>query len=342
MQLPYLGDDAPSDEYYDAIVLYGSATVSPGAASGPNTAALANPHGLPMEINEVRVRIYPLNVNSTDFGTLTGLSVAMKFDMGAIAISDAHVPVSVTSNFREFLNLSGALIPQSDPNVVSTPAAYQWRLKYPLFVPTGAVLTPVFTHLGQNSFPVVVDVMYFGRNLPPDYKPPPQVMIPWLSAWNSKSYDNVANTSASGETSSELDIINPYSTPLEIARLTGDATLISASPGTQTASIDQEDHVFRLATLTIRGSRGDEIVRSPTVWNTLFPTDWFAWDIPGGWILRPGEFYKVTLRVAAVDYTPAPDSDAGVGRVQYSIGAVGYRPIDSRTVMTQALESAPS
>lgn len=323
--------DACDMPYYDSMVLYGQAVVSPGAGGAPNTGALANPHGLPMEIYEIRFNVYPKNSSSESFADLTGQAVGVKLDLGAIAVCDSKVPVSGFSNIRDRDNAAGSIYSTPGTAVVASVRSYTWRLKYPIPIPAGAVLTPLFEHLGQNPFDLVVDIAYFCRTLPPDYKFPARVMIPWVSSFNSNSYDEVNETAAGTELSPESDIMNPFNVPLEISRLVGNETLMRGIDNDE----DISDHRFRLGRIAIRGSRGDEIARAPTVFNTLFPTDWLAWDIPGAWIMRPGEFYKVNLRVGALDYNPAV---ANIGRVQYSITAIGYRPINTRELETAAFQ----
>lgn len=346
------GDDMPDPScdlpYYDALVLYGSALVNAGASAGPNTAALANPHGLPMELLSVKFRVYPQNDTSNDFQCVTGMSVGVKFDLGAYAICDSKVTIDSFGNARDDadeatpIDNAIAIYPNpADDTIFATPFSYTWRLKYPLLIPAGAVLTPVFEHLGQNPFPVTVDIIYTCRNLPPSYKAPETVMVPWVSSFSSDSFDNVAATAAASQLSNELDIINQFATPLEISRLSGRCSLVGAGSSDPTVGVNfakewYGDHRFRLMKLRIRGSRGDEIARVPTPFNGLFPMGWRSWDIPGGWIMRPGEFYKVQLSVDAVDYLP---QDSDVGRVQVAITAIGYRPANTRELTVQALEA---
>ena len=76
---------------YDALVLYGSAEVAPGGEANPNSVSLANPHGLPMEILEVRLpnsgTVIANSGGTTDF-TLTRLS-----DGGTVlAVSNVAAP----------------------------------------------------------------------------------------------------------------------------------------------------------------------------------------------------------------------------------------------------------
>lgn len=330
--------------YYDSLVLFGSAVVAPGGASAPNVSALANPHGLPMEIREIKFRLYPQSNQTDSFRYVSGMSIGVKFDLGAMAISDQKMPIDGFGNSRDddevLLSGTNVFVDPADETVMVNPFEYTWRLKYPLFVPTGGVLTPVFEHLGQNPFPIVVEVIYLACSLPPDYRPPKTVMVPWVAAFNSNSYDNVATTPAGREISPELDIANNFDVPLEISRLTGRCTLVRVgSSATSSINASEEwngEHRFVAGTIRIRGSRGDELARVKTIFDGLWPITWRAWDIPGGWIMRPGEFYKVQLDVAALLASPQA---VDIGRVQYAISAIGYRPINTKILAEAALQA---
>lgn len=335
--------------YYDTLVLYGQAVVNPGAAAGPNAAALANPHGLPMEIYEMIFTVYPKNTTEDVFNFITGMGIGIKLDMGEVAICDSKVPLDGFGNARDDADVClESLAILSDPavsdTVLTNPMTYRWRLKYPLPVPAGAVVTPVFEHLGQNPFPVVVDVIYLARTLPPDVKFPEKVKIPWVTAYNTNAYDNVNGTAAQHELSPELDIVNNFELPLEISRLTGRCSAVIADSPFSGFSVEQTamewggDHRFRLMTLRVRGSRGDEIARVATPFEGLFPFQWRSWDIPGGWIMRPGEFYRFQLAVEQVSYTPRTED---IGRVQLAVTAVGYREISTRVMAEAALKPVP-
>lgn len=319
--------------YFDSLILYGQSVIAPLAGGAPNTGALANPHGLPMEIYEIRFNVYPNNSAANRFDYIAGLGLSVKLDMGGLALVDAKVPVSGFGNYRDTAPLTTSAEFLTDAAVSTFPATFSWRLKYPLFVPAGAVVTPTFSHLGQNPFDATAEVTYFCRTLPVDFKPPAQVMVPWVSAWLSKSYDQVSAAGSGTELSNESDIGNPFNVPLEISRLVGNMNLTYATGAIE----DFGDFRFRLGRVAIRSSRGDEIVRAKTLFSTLFSYDWLAWDIPGSFIMRPGEFYKVLLATEAVDYSP--ETTGQLGREQFSITAVGYRPISTKALIQAAQEA---
>lgn len=319
----------------DPLIFTAQTLVNTGAGGSVNTAALANPHGMPMELLEMRFRVFPERTATEAFTKLTGQSIGVKIDMGNIPIVDSAVPISQFGSFRDTSEFGSQQFGFNGFSAV--PTMYKWRLKYPLYVPAGSVVVPSFEHLGQNPFPVNVEVIYICRTVPENQKIPARLMVPWVGSFNSKSFDQLTGTAASSDQSSELDLLNPFRVPLEIVKLTGRASLISTDNVTTFPTADEERMQFRsrLATVRIRSSRGDDVVRTPTPFNGLFPLGWRAWDIGGQWLMRPGEFYKVRIDVAAVDFaTAADDNESTVepGRVQFSVGMIGYRSIATKAI----------
>ncbi len=321
----------------DPLIFTAETLVNSGAGGSVNTAALTNPHGMAMELLEMRFRIYPFNDASNTFAKLTGQAIGVKVDMGNVPIVDSQVPISMFGSFRDSSEAGSRIVSQLDATGTAVPSAYKWRLKYPLYVPAGAVVVPSFEHLGQNPFPVKVQVIYICRTVPEGQKMPARVMVPWVGSYNSASFDQLTDAAAGSDYSSELDLLNPFKIPLEITKLTGRAALVTTDAAGLTEGTE-ELLAFRsrLATVRIRSSRGDDVVRTPTPFNGLFPLGWRAWDIAGQWLMRPGEFYKVRVDVAAVDFdTSTEDNESLVnpGRVQFSFGMIGYRSISTKAVL---------
>lgn len=326
---------APTPYYnklYDPLLLFAQCVVSPQSGGAPNTAGLMNPHGLPMEVLEVRWRIFPNNSVTDQFLTLTGMSIAVKMDMGDIPMVDAEVPLTSFGTLRDTADRAAPdrvlTTPVLDNGVLATAFSYRWRLKHPAYVPPGCVITPVYSHLGQNQFPVTVQTLYICRTLPLNYVPPQSLRAPWVGSYNSVSFDNLASQLAARDFSSELDILNPFRQPLELSRLAGSCSGVFGEANAQFNTETQNYFRYQLGKVRIRARAGDEVARSPTPFNGLFPFGWRAWDIPPGWMLQSGEFYKVQLSVAATSAT-APADDF-LGSIQYSIAATGFRqlPLD--------------
>jgi hypothetical protein len=314
----------------DPLVLSASGVIEANGGSSLNAAALANPHGLAMEVCEIRWRLAPKSPTQNDQFQATGQSIAMKLDLGQAAIVGEQVPVGLFGSFRDSSEFAAEIygLDLQSPTVTVQPTSYFWRPEYPIFVPANQILTPSFEHMGQIGLPYQLDLVYIGRTLPPDYKPG-SIMLPWISAWNFQSFQQISGGLGGTGISSELTLNNPFGVPMKISKLTGRCSLINASnPGATTFTNYATEELFqfrqRLSALRIRSSKGEDVVRTQTPFDGLFPYGWREWDIEGQWIMRPGEFYKARLDVGNVDFTV---DQAFNGRVQFSVGLVGCRKV---------------
>lgn len=315
--------------FADPVILYASTRVEAGGNGAVDSTLLMNPEGRPMELLEARFRVYPDSSGENDYRALTGMAIGVKMDLGNIPVVDADFPVSLFGTVRDSYEF-GPVISPADTEISTIPTTYSWRLAHPLFIPAGATLLPVFSHLGQSAAPVNVDVMYLARVV--DGFRPDIVKVPWATKYTSKSFTLAEDEPATSDASTSLDIINPFAVPLKVLRLTGRCSIFqnaAITTGAVTvANTIYEDPVqfrSRLATVQIRSSRGADIARYPVPLDGLFPFNWRAWEFPGTWEIQPSEFYNVKLSAAA-----NPDEFATaefVSRAQVSVGLIGYREI---------------
>lgn len=323
--------------YTNPLVLYGSVVVNPNSDGVIPNASLANPFGMPMEILEIRFRILPQpGENEAAAPVVTGLGLAVKMDIGKVAVVDAYVPVGDLGTSRDSYDNQPAVYATPDAPTLVTPTTYGWRLKYPLFVPAETVLSCVVRSLGQNHYPVQVDVAYIGRTWDVRRPLPTKAKVPWVTSYESKSFEYVTGAPASQDVSSDLDIVNPFGTQLEVARFGGRCAVLynEANQNVATAATDvllEDPTLYRdtLGTVRIRSSRGFDIVRTPTAFGGLFPFNWRAWDMAEKWFMAPREAYKVRLTSAANPDTVNTEfsTSENQGQVQYSIGLTGYRDV---------------
>jgi hypothetical protein len=315
---------------YDPLVLSAETTIQPGADSAPNTTALKNPHGLPMELLAVRFSLY-VNQNFVPFGSVTGGAVGVKMDLGSIALVDSAVPLSCFSSLRDSVDPNGQskiITSGEDDTLASAESFYDWRLKYPLYVPANATVVPTFTHFGQVPYPLTVRVTYFCRTFRKGAPKPTKYMVPWVTSYNSKVFDMLSGAPATTDESNEQRLVNNFGVPVEVTRMVGRFTFMQntsplAEPALNNEFSDRLD-ISRLIKLRISTSRGDELARDQTIFDGLFPADWCAWDFPEGWYMEPTEYWKILLNRAAVDFVPA-----NIGRIQVFVGLVGYREVRS-------------
>jgi hypothetical protein len=332
----------------DSFILYAAVDVQPGASGAPPVVALANPYGLPMEILEVRFQIFP-RVKSSDaeYTRIVGQGVNVKFDLGKASVADDKTPISIFGSIVDTYEYGPSMYAFDDVSVSSgvnqivRAFTYGWRLKYPLYVPVGGVLTPKFTS-NITAYPVHVDIAYVCRTV--QQKPAgSKVMVPWVASYNSKAFTVITNGAADSDVSNQLDLVNPFSVPLELARIGGRAMFLQNSNNDYDNVQNYISNELlnlrnRLTTLRLRSSRGDDIVRGPVPFDLIFPANWYVWDLPGKWQLAPGEFYTATLETLPIDYNTATeyDTDSEAGRVQFSIGLIGYRPVSVESLVGEA------
>lgn len=331
-------DDEPAarwpedDMHYDApftnpMVLSGNVVVNPNTDGIVPNASLANPLGLPMELLEVRFRLLPRGAEG-DAASLSGLGLGVKMDLGKVPVVDAYMPVGTFGTSRDSYELQPYVYNDVEGGslALSFPSIFSWRLKYPCFIPANSALACVVRPLGQNQFPVSVDVAYIVRTWDMRRPIPATSKVPWASSYESKGFDYITTAPAGSDVSSNLDIINPFSVPLELARFGARVSFLQNDDSTAVNSVF-EDFVNgrdRLATMTMRSSRGFDIVRTGVSVGSLFPQNWRAWDIPGKWRMTPGEFYKVQLALEpVVESVPTPRS----GQLQFSVAMTGYRDV---------------
>lgn len=322
-------DDDVAQQIGDPIILTAAATISSSADAAPNLAALTNPYGLPMELLEVRFSAYAVSTDATLGNSISGQDVGVKMDLGKIAVVNAGTPMSVFSNYRDAFNPSDMSYAINSSNLGFGVATYSWRLKYPLFVPGGTTLNVKFTNNSLLPVDVQVTVTYHCRVMPKSYRPK-KLMVPWVSAYNSKAFTVVPNAAADSDTSTELDITNPFiGVPLEVSRLTGVFSSVQLGTGTintlsEALNLDQpREYLF----VTMRSSQGDELVFNNTPFECLWPGAWRAWDLPDGTALESGSWLKLQVLRPAITYDL---SSLYTARVYYSVGMLGYREIGGR------------
>lgn len=309
---------------YEPLVLYAETELPTGAGAAPNAGALTNPYGVPMEILEMRFSIYATEVTLGETGSVTGTAVGVKLDLGNLGLSNPGVTISTLGGFRTESNSTFALA--AGTSFLTTARVYTWRLKYPLYVPVGATVVPTFTNLGQVGSPVKVRVSYHCRSITNSWRPQ-KLIVPWVSTYNSTTFEVIQEgAGAATDASTETGIFNQFDVPLEISKLVGRWGMLSKYGGASDKVFEfaNPDQALKYTTIEIRSSKGEEIIRDPTLFGLVFTPGSNTWDFKGNWQLDPHEWWKVQVTHNALDYTP---DAALLGRVQFSMSLIGYREV---------------
>lgn len=313
------------------LVLWGSVLAQPNVDSAVPNEQLANPFGLPMELLAIRFRLVPQPQLTEDVNArATGGTVKVKFDLGPAPIA-SDIPISLFGDMRDtYENSTGTWTDSGSDRVA--PTYYDWRLKYPLFIPANKVVAAVFTPIGMNPIPVKVDVLYICRTWDPSRPEPKKTKVPWAASFESKTFNYETGQAKIQSLSSNLDVVNPFGIPLELARISGRCTALRlTAPSNRTEFIYEDLAEFRkvLAKLRMRSSRGFDLIRTPVAFDGVFPANWRSWDILDGWSMAPQEYYAVQVDVPAISGTIAASN---VATAQFSVGIVGYRDVDVATI----------
>ncbi len=312
------------------LILWGSVIAQPNVDSAVPNEQLANPLGLPMELLAIRFRLVPVITEEAVNARVTGGAVKVKLDLGPAAIA-SDIPIALFGDMRDSYENGApqlATIPFTGGEYV-LPTVYDWRLKYPLFVPANKVVTAIFTPLGLNPLPVRVDVIYICRTWDQSKPEPKKTKVPWAASFESKSFRYEDGAPKDQSISANLDVLNQFGVPLELSRISGRCTALnlSAISGSQSDYIYEDLAEFRqvLSTMRMRSSRGFDLIRTPVPFDGVFPVNWRSWDILDGWQMAPQEYYTVQINTIAIPDTVAASH---IATVQFSVGIVGYRDVD--------------
>lgn len=310
------------------VILWGSTIAQPNVDSAVPNEQLANPFEIPIEVLAIRMRAYPIVTDSNNAVRVTGSGVKVKFDIGDVPVA-SDIPINLFGGVRETYENGQTIKTLDTDTVVAYPCTYDWKLKYPLFIPPGKTLSAVFTPIGINQLPVRVDVIYICRTWDVTRPLPKRVKAPWASSFESKSFRNEASVPAETSVSNALDVLNPFAVPLELDFIGGRCAALSLSTSfaAYTDIVYEDPLLYRhiRSTIRMRSSRGFDLIRTPVPFEGVFPAGWRGWDVPQGWQMSPQEYYRVQVDVAATD---ALVTSFYISQAQFSVGIVGYRDVE--------------
>lgn len=110
----------------------------------------------------------------------------------------------------------------------------RWLLPAPMWMAPGDVMQAYVERdvtLGSAYEPVVADITYIGRTLPPGTPPPPQRVIPWVSYVELKAQDDDVGLANESFIIADEELRNPFMIPLNVQRFTLRGTAADTSFG---------------------------------------------------------------------------------------------------------------
>jgi len=165
------GIDRLPPEYRGEPIIFSANTSVQSSTSGQaiNTDALRNNLNRVVEIHEIKFACIAKE-GTIAGGGIIGVKLTYKEDEGV-------QPHPITRDFMPLSLLSGNDYTENpasfESNIVfPTPAGYagysiyKLSLRYPIRLPPGALIEPLFSHLGQTPNAITVYVSYAGRVLP--------------------------------------------------------------------------------------------------------------------------------------------------------------------------------
>ncbi len=307
-------DDVLGEYQGEPVHLSASVTIGAGQGAGVPTVALKNPHDAPMLINEIKFSLF-----TSDSTAPSGMSVAVKLDLGQIPITNGHVPIGllcrVDNTVAEY---------QNSNTFRYFSGIFKWKLARPIFVPPGGVIQPHFQH---TSFPgngnVTARISYGGRAMPVGFRPK-RIFIPYAASFVSKNIDvDTADTDASVET----QLVNSFTAPVLLDRFISRIAVANPSgtrvQETQRIATGWYD-TSELWTAVLVDSLGNPIVKEYTPLYTIVSGTSRSWELGGKVSMPPGSFYMLSLK------KDAPTVALGTGhQSQAGFSLIGWREVDS-------------
>ena len=301
------------------IALYGRASLQSGDQQAVNVKALRNNTPYVIEILEAHfVGEWPLTSGSGG-----GLAVSAKITRpkGApIDVTKGYVPIWLLG--KQYDNFAGDGIGLNPIYQSIVASRYMWSFAYPLRLGPGETLDTSFHHKGLISGGCVAHVSYLGRVLKNVRKLNGPRQVPWAAGYVSKAFDMLSNT-ADSDTSTEQDLLNPHSVPLELQYLTGWVGVASDDAAYPNADFLAAEVYYDALRVRLSDSDGHELIRDPTPFRLAFGAPYHEWSVRG--LLPPGGHMIATVDRVVTDLTYSYSQT--YLQAQAHIGLVGTREV---------------
>lgn len=203
----------------------GEVHVTPGAIAVPDHGKLQPVERTAMLVDEIHYNIRAdLTLGSNGYTMDPRYALRTQISVGRHFVTGNFVPVAGLEYqyLTNYMTASRALLSTTLENDSLT--GCRWKLPVPIYVPAGSVL---FSQLQMSSLyyftstalvsSLYVDVTYIGRLLPIDYPVPKTVKVPYVSSI--QSADVTANPTQTILESKDLQLGNPFDTPMYVQRM---------------------------------------------------------------------------------------------------------------------------
>lgn len=262
---------------------------------------LANPNAAPMWIDQIGITVSNIVAFSRNYPR--NAIIHADINLAGQDLTSGFVPCSFLAEPPDH---RGAL--RDAASSYLTP----WVLSRPIFVPEKEFIFPRFYHSGRGiTSATQVRFTMVGRSLEArDPLPDPATLsLPYVSSWIPTARAGGSNYTAK---SSESDLRNPFSTPLDVVAVIGQ--MVKASGGSIVNIVDDAS-VFEGTLVRIVNQDGSVVVKDSSEFFTLFGVDnfWRAnFQLPNSGYLVMNLIQNYSALSAANTYRP-------------QFGMVGYR-----------------
>lgn len=326
------------DNYHDGdpIVLFAEATIQAGSTEIVNAVSLRNPTSHPIEVSEIR-----LHGESVSAAMAAGI-VGVKFILpGNVGVSDDFIPFWMFDRSEQLVIGESFADFASQVTTDSSEADYVWRLRTPLLLMPGEILTPEVDHAGLIQDDIEFIITYNGR-VRVGIPIPTTRIVPFVATWQAPSIDfdyvaadydpNSANDNTIENASPENTLINSSDSPVTIHRITGRLlTESDTADGAEVFSDEIQPIIDMLINVNMQTSYGYQITRDFIPFRLLFARDTrdFECSLP----LNPGDYLLAEIQATQGDIVPFDNGDdtftfpTFLSPMTPQIGMVGEREV---------------
>ncbi len=279
-----------------------------GSVDSPNVQPLKAPDDMAMEIHGIHFLVRNTPTASSFWSVdVTGATVGVRFDLGAVKVTNGFIPLPLLSKYQE--------------NQFSAQTGwhsffgYQWALPKPFYIPAGSVLAPTFQHRGFTTQDLTVLVGYSARVYPASYSPR-KAYVPYAAAYSTTELD--LETAYTGN-SNESDLVNATGRPLHLQKLVSNTLQrkTSATTGAAQSILDNQDNELFWLKMIDTGGR-------PYIRDWAFAPDVLGkgtWDLSGT-IMPPSNYLKLFWKKDASGAVAATHS------VLFGVGLTGFYEVE--------------
>lgn len=286
-------------------------TLSEGGTAQFNSQGLSNYFDNPMAIDEIHFQVRTAYSDTLHPAYLNfGGTIRVKLSLGRFALSNVFVPVGClgtmfwgnTLDSATFASLYSPETVITDFTQFSYTSYFRWKLPRPVVAPVGMPIEAQIIRVPDGIsqvFPlantaVTVNMTYVGRAVKKKLPRAPYTAVPYVGFFGK------VFTTPSVATSGQLDLYNPFQSPLTVQRLIGrwqNVFLDSVTPTNSYMGLDVQDTggqtpiVFPLTQL--RTFSGFNITNGFIPGDAVFDAN--TKSFPAHIILNRGEGFDVTI-----------------------------------------------